>query len=380
MIKPVRVLHAVVNMNRGGAETLLMNLYRNINRNEVQFDFLTSFEGDYDEEIKQLGGKIHRIPSIRKGHTKYLRSLDYFFKDHPYQIVHAHMDKLSGHILERAKLAGVPVRIAHSHSTMSEGSPAVKIYKWKVGRKIKDSSTHQMACSKEAGKWLFPRLSSYTVLKNSIQSRDFFFDPMQRHRIRTALGLTDQHILYGHVGRLHKPKNHKYLIERFASVFQQNKRARLIIVGDGPLKEKLQLQAEKLRIDKVVIFAGVRKEIPAFLHAMDAFCYSSLHEVNSISVIEAQAAGLPCMLSDRITKDLDIGAGLCSYLSLKHSRRWEDEMLDIRSRSAERYTPQIEKGIKAFNASASALLLQNFYLSKLKENCHGKDNSIYSYV
>jgi glycosyltransferase involved in cell wall biosynthesis len=378
--KPVRVLHAVVNMNRGGAETLLMNLYRNINRNEFQFDFLTSFEGAYDEEIKKMGGEIYRIPSIREGHLKYINSLDHFFNTHPYVIVHAHMDKLSGHILERAKLKGAPIRIAHSHSTMSEGNIIARLYKWKVGKKINSSSTHQIACSKEAGNWLFSKTSSYTLLNNSIRPKDFIFDPTQRLRIRTALGLTEQHTLYGHVGRLHKPKNHKFLIDRFAEVLARNKKARLILIGDGPLKEDLQLQAEQLRIDKAVIFAGIRKEIPAFLHGMDVFCFPSIHEGMPVSVIEAQAAGLPCLLSDSITREVDIGADLCKYLPLNDSKRWEAEMLHVRKKGGGRYTSLINKGIKLFDAETSAHLLEDFYSDKVKELRHEKTDSVYTHV
>ncbi|SDN21745.1 glycosyltransferase [Alkalicoccus daliensis] len=380
MTKPVRVLHAVVNMNRGGAETLIMNLYKNINRKEIQFDFLTSFEGAYDEEIRKLGGRIYRIPSIREGHTKYLNTLDSFFTAHPYKIVHAHMDKLSGNILERAKMAGVPVRIAHSHNTMSEGNTVMKLYKWNIGKKIKDSSTHQIACSKEAGQWLFPDNTSYLLLTNSINTGDFLFDRMQRRRIRTALGLTEKHTLFGTVGRLQPQKNQKYLIKRFAAVYQQNKKARLIIIGDGPLKEELQLLAENLRIDKAVIFTGIRKEIPAFLHAMDVFCFPSLHEGMPVSVIEAQAAGLYCILSDVITRDVDIGAGLCNYLALKETSSWENEMLRARSRGDARRSPKIDAGIKSFDAAESARVLENFYVGRERELRYGKINDIYSHV
>lgn len=380
MTKPVRVLHAVVNMNRGGAETLIMNLYRSINRKEVQFDFLTSFEGSFDEEIRQLGGEIFRIPSIREGHAKYLNSLDQFFSVHRYGILHAHMDKLSGNVLERAKLAGVPVRIAHSHNTMSEGSPVAKLYKWNIGKKIKEASTHQIACSKEAGDWLFPENPSYILLTNSIQSKDFQFDRMQRRRIRTVLGLNEPHTLYGHVGRLQHQKNHKYLIKRFAEVYRRNKKARLILIGDGPLKEELQLQTENLRIDKVVIFAGIRNDIPAFLHAMDVFCMPSLHEGMPVSVIEAQAAGLPCLLTDTITQDVDIKAGLCKFISLKNPADWENEMLRTRSNAGERRTSKIASGIKQFDAAESARVLEKFYRGREREIHHGKTHSVYSHL
>jgi len=152
-----RVLHAVVNMNRGGAETLIMNLYRRIDRKRLQFDFLTCREGVYDDEIRALGGVVHRVPWVTEaGPLGYARALDRFFAEHGhYRIVHAHMDRMSGWVLRAARRAGIPVRIAHSHNTKSEGNALIRLYKWASGRLIEANATDRFACSEAAAAWLF---------------------------------------------------------------------------------------------------------------------------------------------------------------------------------------------------------------------------------
>lgn len=166
MGSPLRILHVVVNMNRGGAETLLMNLYRNIDRTKIQFDFLTCKPGVFDDEIIELGGKIQRISYISDvGHFRYMKELETFFvNNNYYSIVHCHMDKMSGLVLKAANKAGVPTRISHSHNTQSEGSLVAKLYKWYAGQSIFLNSTNFFACSGEAAKWLFPKSVGKSIL------------------------------------------------------------------------------------------------------------------------------------------------------------------------------------------------------------------------
>ncbi|MFC4735409.1 glycosyltransferase family 1 protein [Bacillus daqingensis] len=368
MREPVRILHAVVNMNRGGAETLLMNLYRSIDRNRIQFDFLTSFEGVYDDEIRRLGGRIYRIPSIRSGPKKYVKGLDQFFHEHPETIIiHAHMDKLSGIVLERAHKAGVPIRIAHSHNTSSEGSSLIKMYKWGAGKKIKFSATHFIACSKEAGRWLFPDQNDYLVLTNTIRTESFLFNKMNRRRIRVQLGLDETHTLFGHVGRFQTQKNHVFLLKRFAAVHASEPAARLILIGAGPLETELRKLASRLGISNYVLFAGIQEDIEGFLHAMDVFVFPSLHEGLPVSVIEAQAAGLPCLLANTITPDIDIQAGLCRFLPLSEPERWEKMMRGLALRRNERCSRLIEKKAGRFDSLQAAKDLQSFYESRVRE-------------
>ncbi|WP_444684348.1 glycosyltransferase family 1 protein [Alkalicoccus luteus] len=368
MREPLRVLHAVVNMNRGGAETLLMNLYRSMDRKRIQFDFLTSFEGVYDDEIRRLGGRIYRIPSIRNGPKKYVKGLDTFFREHPdTMIIHSHMDKLSGIVLERAEKAGVPIRIAHSHNTSSEGNSLIKIYKWSAGKKLKSSATHFIACSKEAGRWLFPDQNDYLVLTNTIRTETFLFNKMNRRRVRVQLGLDETHTLYGHVGRFQAQKNHSYLLKRFAALHAPEPSARLVLIGSGPQENELRKLALRLGVNKAVLFAGIQEDIAGFLHAMDVFVFPSLHEGLPVSVIEAQTAGLPCLLADSITPDIDIQAGLCRFLPLSEPERWEKMMAGFIVRRNERRTRLIEKRAGLFDSKQAAEDLQSFYESRSRE-------------
>src|SRR5690625_4425482 len=204
MDSPLRILHVVVNMNRGGAETLIMNLYRNINRSKVQFDFLTFKPGVFDTEIKNMGGRVHRIPYITdRGHIGFTQALSQFFKkQREYKVIHSHMDKMSGFILKFAKKAKIPIRIAHSHNTESEGGLLAKVYKWYGGSHILTSATHFYACSNKAATWLFKNKSKEAyILKNGIETNQFTFSPNARQTIRSELKLKKDTLVLGHVGR-----------------------------------------------------------------------------------------------------------------------------------------------------------------------------------
>lgn len=240
---PLRVLHVVVNMNRGGAETLIMNLYRNIDRSKVQFDFLTCKEGVFDKEIVKLGGEVHRIPYVTDvGHRGYIKALNTFFNSHPqYKIIHSHMDKMSGFVLRSAKKARVPVRIAHSHSTSSEGGAIAKIYKWYAGAFITSCATHFLACSVAAAQWLFANRESATkILKNGIECDEFTFNPDIRAQVRKELNLHGDVFVIGHVGRFAHPKNHTFLIDIFAQLIEYRPNSILLLVGDGPLRLEMK--------------------------------------------------------------------------------------------------------------------------------------------
>ncbi|WP_339147767.1 MULTISPECIES: glycosyltransferase family 1 protein [unclassified Sutcliffiella] len=339
MGSPIRVLHAVVNMNRGGAETLLMNLYRNIDRTKIQFDFLTCKEGVFDKEIQSLGGKVHRIPYITDvGHMGYIKALKQFFKSNlEYKIVHSHMDKMSGLVLKVAKEHNVPTRIAHSHNTSSEGNAIAKLYKWYVGKDILRCATHYMACSEKAAEWLFKtKFQNAQILKNGIEPENFRFISFNRERIRREFGIKDSDFLIGHIGRFNEQKNHNFLIDVFAKIAKVDKNACLLLVGDGVLREQLKKKVRNLKLEEKVIFAGVRSDIPLLLQGMDLFAFPSLHEGLPVTLIEAQSASVPCLISDVITEEVDLGLGLVKYLPIKKHDQWVDAITTKMSTSTNR--------------------------------------------
>jgi len=323
----IRVLHAVVNMNRGGAETLIMNLYRKLDRTRVRFDFLTCREGAFDDEIVRLGGKIHRVPWITDaGPVGYARALDRFFAEEGrnYPIVHAHMDRMSGWVLRAARRAGVPVRIAHSHNTRSEGGPLERLYKWASGRLIAGSATDRFACSEAAADWLFGvRSAEARLIRNAIDCAAYAFDPEVRRAMRAELDLKPGQLAVCHIGRFSPQKNHAFLIDLFARLAAERPDAALMLAGDGPLKADIVRRIEAAGLGGRIRLLGVRGDIPRLLAAMDVMVFPSLHEGLPVALIEAQAAGLPCVISDRITAEADIGIGLVTRLPLEApAERW----------------------------------------------------------
>jgi glycosyltransferase involved in cell wall biosynthesis len=366
MENPLRVLHVVVNMNRGGAETLLMNLYRNIDRSKVQFDFLTCKEGVFDDEIKELGGIIYRIPYITDvGHFGYVKALNQFFStNNDYKIVHAHMDKMSGLVLRAAKYNNIPVRIAHSHNTSSEGSLPAKIYKWYAGQSLKRSTTHQFACSEAAAQWLFDgKSNNVEILKNGIELEQFIYSPIIRDEVRAELQLAKDRFVVGHVGRFNQQKNHLYLVELFAQLSVELPESILVLIGDGPLRPQIEQKVKELDLVDKVKLLGIRSDINRLLQGVDVFVFPSFHEGLPVTLIEAQGAGLPCVISDVITREVDMDLGLIKYLPLNEQSMWIKTIRDFANEHVPRNTTSQALSNKGYDIKITADWSRSFYLT-----------------
>lgn len=371
-------------MNRGGAEAFIMNLYRKIDRSKVQFDFLTSKEGVYDNEIKRLGGVVHRIPYITEvGPQKYHRSLNAFFQKHSnYQIVHSHMDKMSGFILSCAKENHIPIRIAHSHNTSSEGNKVIQLYKWYLGKKIKHSATDRFACSEQAGTWLFKNEGlSYQLINNGIDINVYQYNHNLREHARDKLGIKENQFLIGQIGRFNHQKNHHFSVEMFSRFLIGQQEARLIFVGDGVLKKKTEGLVERLGLNKLVTFTGVRSDIPDLLSAFDVLLFPSFHEGMPVALIEAQASGLPCLAANTITPDVDLELGLVHFLDLNDKERWNKALSVISRKKATRHISTHLLEGKGFDITDTATWLQQFYLRKAGgESTREKIDGIYAHL
>ena len=376
----LRVLHVVVNMNRGGAETFIMNVYRNIDRSKIQFDFLTCREGVFDEEITRLGGRIHRIPYVTDvGHFKYMKQLDSFFQKHnTYRIVHAHMDKMSGLVLRAAKKAEIPIRISHSHSTESEGTIFIKLYKWYIGLFIRANVTNSIACSNNAAKWLFNN-QSVKIVKNGINPEAFNYSAKQREQIRSILGINKDTFVVGHIGRFSPIKNHKYLINLFSKYLKHNRNGLLLLVGDGPLRKELEEQVQQLNIREKVIFTGVRSDVSDLIQSMDVLVFPSIHEGLPVTLIEAQGSGLPCIISDTISTEVDLGLNLIEFLSLENFGEWIKRLISLSEEKIIR-TSNLETFVQqGYSIKETATDLKEYYLS-LTGDVNEKTNHIHAYV
>lgn len=300
MSEPIRVLHVVTHMNRGGLETMLMNYYRNIDRSLLQFDFLVHREkrADYDDEIESLGGRIYRLPPLNPFNTNYRKQLQQFFFNHQeYKIVHSHIDCMSAIPLKAAKKAGIPVRIAHSHNN-NQDKDAKYILKLLYKRRIPQYATKLMACSQAAGEWMFGD-REFDVLNNAIDAKDYRYNPKVREIQRNSLGIAVDDFVMGHVGRFSPQKNHEFLIDIFAELVTKRE-ATLLLVGNGDLCDHIYKKACQLGVEKRIIFAGVRNDVADLLQVMDVFVFPSHYEGLGIVAIEAQAAGLPCLISDGV--------------------------------------------------------------------------------
>lgn len=361
----IRVLHIVTYMGRGGLETMLMNYYRNIDRCKVQFDFLVhrDFEADYDKEIISLGGKIYHVPRLIPWSKSYKNNLCRFFTEHPeYKIVHVHQDCLSSVALECAEKCGVPVRIAHSHTSNQDKNLRYVIKKYYM-KKIPDYATDLFACGKKAGKWMFGN-HDIKVIPNAIDTSRYIFTESVRNEVRRELSINDEFVV-GHIGRFSLPKNHLFLIDVFDKCLKKNPNLKLLLVGDGDEKLKIQEKIHKLGIDKNVIFTGVRSDVDRLLQAMDVFVFPSIYEGLPVTMVEAQAAGLPCVISDKVPSECIIAKDLVQVKSLSDSAAsWAECILSKEGTKRKNFSGDIIKS--GFDIKSAAKWLEEFYIGKAK--------------
>lgn len=363
MQQPIRVLHVVTYMGRGGLETMLMNYYRHIDRTKVQFDFLVhrDFEADYDQEINELGGRIYHVSKLIPWSRKYKQELKYFFQHHPeYRIVHVHQDCLSSVALKCAKECGIPIRIAHCHSKTLKVDIKSIIKKYYM-KKIPRFATDCFACSKVAGDWMFSG-HSYHLLPNAIETDLYTYSQEKRKQIRTILHLGNSFVI-GHVGRFDSLKNQSFLVDVFTEFIKLNNNARLILVGNGKNRIRIENKVKKLGLEEKVIFTGVRSDINDLLQAMDIFVFPSLYEGLGIAAIEAQAAGLPCILSNRVPKECKLTQDV-EFLSLTEAPIiWAKRIFNYQNYLRKNTCLDIYKA--GFNICENAMKLQKYYCDEV---------------
>ena len=331
---PVRVLHIFSGMNRGGAETMMMNLYRKMDRTKVQFDFLTHRNDPcaYDEEILTLGGRLFYVPSI--GSTNpitFVKQVKRVIHEKgPFAAVHAHTDFQSGFIALAARLAGVPVRICHSHSTSWRGrsSRLAGMQLFVFRRMITANATALCACGEEAGRFLFGKEKDVHLLPNGIDLDLFAGGRADTESEKRKRGIAGGRLAIGHIGRFTEEKNHQFLLRLAADMKERGIGFQLILAGDGPLRTDMEKLAEKLGLDDDVRFIGVEERVHDLLKTLDVFVMPSLYEGLPVTLVEAQASGVPCVISDGITEEADAGLGLVSRLSLKEPpEQWASAIL-----------------------------------------------------
>lgn len=324
--RPLRILHVVGGMNRGGAESMIMSLYRAMDRERVQFDFAVQTDRSchFDDEIRALGGRIypHPIPH-NAGLRGYSAALARTLRQHgPFVAIHSHVYHFSGAVLRVADRVGIPARLAHSHNSRDgqKNTAVRRLYRWYMGKLLQRHATHLLGCSRGTCEALFgdkcwrdPRVA---VLPNGIALAPFAETSGDSMQARHELSLPASGPLIGHVGRFATVKNHAFIIAFFAQFRHLVPNAHLVLVGDGPLRGEIEALIAREGLSDSVHLLGVRDNVPAIMNSLDLFVMPSLYEGLPVVLIEAQAAGVPCLVSSNITPEADLGLGLVHFLPL----------------------------------------------------------------
>lgn len=391
MGEAVRVLHVLGNTNLGGAESRIMDLYRHTDRNRVQFDFLvhSGEEGFYEKEIRELGGRIFRVPRFRiYNYFSYRKALKEFFQEHhEFALIQGHMTSTAAIYLPIAKKAGVKKTAAHARSAGVDKGLKGTMTRF-LRRNLADKADYLFTCSELAGISVYGEKAvqegKTIFIPNAIDCAGFTFDPKKRKKMREELGLADAFII-GHVGRFHYAKNHEYLIRVFEKLCRMSAGAcgstaengadqkyHLILLGEGPLMEDTRKLAEELGVADRVHFLGNHKNIADYYQVMDYFVYPSRYEGMPGTIVEAQASGLPCLMSDTICREV-IATDLVETMSIeKEPKVWAEvlqrrmDALVPKQVNREKYAAKMAAA--GFDVQAQAERMMRFYESGRWEN------------
>lgn len=331
------VLQVTSGMNCGGIESMIMELYRNIDTTKIQFDFVVSINEEmfFSEEIRRLGGRIFYVPPVSEtGPLTYVKNLkELIINNGPYTAVHAHTLYNVGLAMIAAKLAKVKIRISHSHNTnaVDKNGFVFKMYFYLMRHLAIKNSTHLLGCGIEACKYLFGKdcvnKGKTIVQPNAINLNKFSrLNNENKLALKELLGLSEDTVVLGHIGRFNKQKNHGFLIEILEKALQEKLKVCLVMIGEGDFKRNIESLVETKGLSEYSHFLGLRNDVPELINIFDIFLFPSLFEGLPVSLVEVQAMGVPCLISDNITDEVDMGVGLIKYLPLGSVDRWVKEI------------------------------------------------------
>lgn len=362
----IRILQCVNIMDRAGLENMLMNYYRNIDRTKIQFDFLTHREekGAYEDEIISMGGRVYHAPRLYpQNYPLYFKWMRNFFTEHPeYKIVHSHIDAMSYFPLLAAKKAGVPIRIAHSHSSKLDRDIKLPI-KYFALKKLPSVSNVYCSCGQKAGKFMFGS-RRFSVIHNAIDLQKFSYDELTRKSKRDELDIEGDVFVIGHVGRYCYIKNQLFLIDVFSKVLQERQNSMLLLIGNGPDEAKIKSKLDTLGISNKVKLLKNRDDVNELYQVMDVFVMPSLFEGLPVVGVEAQANGLPCVLSNQISNEV-ILSNCVQMLNLDAGiSAWKNEILSANSKRSLDSISQLEAN--GYNVVLESKKLSKYYNSLMK--------------
>lgn len=374
IMEPIHVLVLDTVMDRGGAEAMIMNYMRNINREVIKFDFLTNrdYRAAYEDEIESLGGKVyHMCPMYPGKFRQYKKEVREFLTEHPeYKIIHSNLEERSYLPLKVAKKMGVPVRISHSHNRPLGVNPKL-IVRYYFRFMLKYYNTHKFACGVEAGDWLYGRKKrdEVIVMNNAIDAKQYIYDAEKAKEMRKNLGIGKDKTVIGHVGRFFAQKNHPFLIDIFKAIHDKDANTVLLLVGGGEqddhLKNEMKQKVADLGLTDCVQFLGVREDVNEVMQVFDLFLLPSLFEGLPVTMVEAQASGLPCVISDKVPIQCDITGNVKVVALEDPPERWAGVVLDYVNKFERRDT--FEKIKEAgFDIQKNVKWLEEFYRKALE--------------
>lgn len=367
MKEKIRVLQVIGSLNNGGSQSMIMQLYRNLDKSKIQFDFVI-FKKDelfYKDEIEKLGGKIYTLPEYKiYNHFKYKKAWKDFLKQHPeYKIIHSHVRSTASIYFKIAKRMG-KTTIAHSHST-SSGKGLKAIVKTFLQYNLRNVADYCMGCSKTANIWLYGEKVANSnrayVFKNSIDTDKFLFNDEIRNKIKNEYKIKDDEVVIGHVGRFFEVKNHEFLIEIYNAILKKEEKSKLLLVGDGELRNKIEEKVKLLGIENQVIFTGNQKNVYEIMQAMDIFIMPSIYEGFPVTLVEAQATGLKCLITDNITNEVCI-TNLVEKEALKNSEAiWAEHAIKMLKENVKRceYNQIVKKS--GYDIKENTKILEEIY-------------------
>ncbi len=364
----IRVLHVFPKMNNAGTEKVILNLYNNIDREKIQFDFLLNEQGELDDEIKNLGGKIFYVDKNCASKDYYKKLID-FFCNNNYEVVHVHTHENMLLALKAAKKSGVKCRIIHSHNSRQDLPKILKLFRLHRNLEIEKYATDFLACSKEAAKWLYPTKYKYTkIIFNAIDIKKFIYNENVRKNVRKKIKIKDNEKIIISVGRFARQKNHTRFVKIAKKLAEKKSDLKFVFVGTGPLEDKIKCEVEKNGLENKFIFLGNRNDVNELLMASDLFLFPTLHEGLGIVLVEAQFSGLNCITSDIVPEEADIGLNLIKKINLRKSNKyWSNQVINVLERVKDRNINEKFINSANYNIKNIASDVQEFYLSRMEK-------------
>lgn len=369
----MRVLYWGMSSNIGGIESFIMNVYRNIDREKIQIDFLVAHDKEkiaFEDEITQLGGKIYRVMySERESFIKARTSLKKFFNEHnDFSAIHIHANFPYAFPLKYAKKAGIPIRIIHSHNSNGNSSNAMgirrmvnKVRDFQIKRQIDKYANYYFACSDLAANYMFPN-KEYIWIKNGVNLKKYDFNPKVRGEVRKELKIGYDEQVLGFVGRLREQKNPYFIIDIFREYLKINSRTKLVIVGIGEWEDEIKKYSSDLIDNNQALFLGKRTDVERIYQAFDAFLLPSLYEGLPVVLVESQAAGLPSFTSDVVTQQVNVTKLMHYYPLDIGANMWAKNIAEVLSNNMRKsYMREME--YNNFDEVSVAKELETFYLS-----------------